>query len=371
MIAKSLKTELHSLHLEHSARMVAFAGYDMPVQYQTGIIAEHLHTRSAAGLFDVSHMGQLRVHGDDAAAALESCVPANIVGLQPGRQRYGFLTNHDGGILDDLMIANDGDSYRLVVNAACKDNDLAWLNNQIGDRVCIEPLQNLSLLALQGPSAQSVLSGLATEAETMNFMDARKMTILDTDCFVSRSGYTGEDGYELSLPSKDCERVARALLNHEDVLPVGLGARDSLRLEAGLCLYGQDIDAEVTPIEAGLGWAISASRRRDGARAGGFPGADIVLEQMSAGTDQQRVGIRPEGPAPLRSGVTLQDEHKVRLGKITSGSFGASFDGPIAMAYVDKQHAVPGTQVWAEVRNKLKQCVVCELPFVPHRYKRG
>jgi len=363
-------TALHALHEQQGARMVSFAGYSMPVQFTDGIISEHKHTREGVGLFDVSHMGQFRFRGDDVAVALESCIPVDIVGLKPGRQRYGFLTNDAGGIIDDLMIANTGDSILVVANAARKDIDYDWFTSRIGDRVKIERLEHSSLIALQGPEAHEVLSRYSSAASRMRFMDSLPMLIADIDCHVSRSGYTGEDGYEISVPSQHCESLARALLESDSVKPIGLGARDSLRLEAGLCLYGQDIDEDTSPIEAGLGWAISRARRTDGDRCGGFPGADRILSELANGPKRTRVGIQVDGRAPLRNGVKLLNENGAATGEITSGSFGASANAPVSMGYVATELAVPGTALLAEVRDKQKHCVVCELPFVPHRYVR-
>jgi len=364
-------TALHTLHEANGARMVSFAGYRMPVQYADGIIAEHQHTREHAGLFDVSHMGQIRLHGDAAAAALESCVPVDVAGLKPGRQRYGFLTSEDGGIIDDLMITNAGTSILMIVNAARKDLDFDWLSDRIGDRVKIERLEDLSLIALQGPKAQIALSPLAPAASEMRFMDSQPMTIANIACHVSRSGYTGEDGYEISVPTEHCESLARTLLDSEWVKPIGLGARDSLRLEAGLCLYGQDIDTDTSPIEADLGWAISRVRRADGDRAGGFPGVERIFSELASGSSRKRTGIKIEGRAPLRSGVKLVHENGRAAGHITSGSFGATANAPIAMGYVETALAAPGTSLLAQVRDKSKPCVTCELPFVPHRYRRN
>lgn len=377
MSTKDLTTALHALHLEMGARMVSFAGYQMPVQYGDGIISEHLHTREQAGLFDVSHMGQVCVSGKEAARALESCIPIDIVDLNVGRQRYGFLTNDDGGIVDDLIVANAGDDpdghpcYNIVVNASRKHDDLAWLDQRIGDQVSIRPRDDLSLLALQGPAAAAVLSAFAPGSSDMKFMDSRVFALDGVPATLARGGYTGEDGFEISLPTTHCEQFARDLLEHDAVKPIGLGARDSLRLEAGLCLYGQDIDASISPIEADLGWAISRKRRNGGERAGGFPGADRILGEIDSGCARRRVGIRPDGPAPVRNAVTLKDADSNEVGAITSGGFGASIDGPVAMALVRKQWANVGTEIWADVRNTLKRCLVTPLPFVPHRYKRG
>ncbi len=347
--------------------MVPFAGYEMPVQYAAGILAEHRHTRARASLFDVSHMGQARLHGADAAAALESLVPADIIGLAQGRQRYAFFTNEAGGILDDLVVANMGDHLFLVVNAGRKEQDFALLQG----RCRAEVLADRALLALQGPDSGKVMTRLAPDAATLVFMSITKTTIEGVECIVSRSGYTGDDGFEISAPAGGAEKLARLLLGHDEVRPAGLGARDSLRLEAGLCLYGHDIDESTTPVEAGLGWAIQRARRHGGTREGGFPGAEVILDQLEHGAPRQRVGILPEGRAPLREGASLQDSVGNTVGKLTSGGFGATLDAPVAMGYVRSNCAAEGTLLRAVVRGKQRACRVSALPFVPHRYYRG
>src|SRR5438445_2441936 len=304
------RTPLHALHVARGGKMVPFAGYDMPVQYAAGVLREHLHTRSSTGLFDVSHMGQIALHPksgkvEDAALALERLVPQDVLGVAPGRQRYAQFTNDQGGILDDLMVANFGSHLFLVVNAACKAEDEAHLRASLSDACVIEPLADRALIALQGPKAESVLAKLCADAPAMRFMDAGPRRVAGIDCFVSRSGYTGEDGFEISVPAEQAEILARALLEHSDVLPIGLRARDSLRLEAGLCLYGHDIDITTTPVEGALEWSIQKSRRAGGARAGGFPGADHILPQLEKGAPRRRVGLRPEGRAPVREGAPL------------------------------------------------------------------
>jgi aminomethyltransferase len=374
----SLKsTPLHALHVARGARMVPFAGYDMPVQYAPGVLKEHLHTRSAAGLFDVSHMGQIALRsksGDvsDAARALETLVPQDILALKPGRQRYAQFTNAQGGLLDDLMVAHLGDHLLLIVNAACKDADEAHLRAHLSEDCIIERLDR-ALIALQGPKAEAVLATLSTTTAAMTFMDVGPHQVMDIACVVSRSGYTGEDGYEISVPAKDAERLADALLAHADVLPIGLGARDSLRLEAGLCLYGHDIDATTTPAEAALEWSVQKSRRLGGARAGGFPGADIVLTQLDRGAPRRRVGFRPEGRAPVREGALLfADEGASEpIGRITSGGFGPSVNAPVAMGYLPraKDGSTP-TRVFAEVRGQRLPLAVAPMPFVTNTYKR-
>lgn len=369
-LTDSLRTPLYALHLEFGARMVPFAGYEMPVQYPPGIIAEHRHVRSHAGLFDVSHMGQVRISGADAALALETLLPADIAGLAPGRQRYTFFTTANGGILDDLMVANDGGELVLVVNAACTASDLARLRS-LEPRCHVGLLEDRALLALQGPGAVGVMQRLAPAAAALGFMGAAHSSVGGLACFVSRSGYTGEDGFEISVAAGDAERLARLLLAEKGVAPVGLGARDSLRLEAGLPLYGHDIDESTTPVEAGLAWAIPKVRRPGGARAGGFPGDQAIVAQLAAGAQRTRVGVVPEGRAPVREGAVLHDALGRPVGKVTSGGFGASIDGPVAMAYVEPGFAAPGTQLTALSRGKPRACRVATLPFFPHRYYRG
>ncbi len=370
-------TPLHALHLARGARMVPFAGYEMPLQYPTGILTEHLQTRARAGLFDVSHMGQVLLRPRsgvlaDAALALERLVPADILGLPPGRQRYAVFTNPRGGILDDLMVANAGDALVLVVNAACKWADLAHLTVHLAAECDIQPLFDRALVALQGPGAEAALSALSPEAAAMRFMDVRSLDIAGVTCLVSRSGYTGEDGYEISMPSEDAERVASALLGRPDVLPIGLGARDSLRLEAGLCLYGTDLDPMTTPVEASLDWSIGKSRRAGGARAGGFPGADAILRQLAAGPPRRRVGLLPEGRAPLRGGTRLfAGDPAQPVGTVTSGAFGPSLGAPMSMAMVSAPFTATGTLLAAELRGRAVAARVVPLPFVTAGFKRS
>ncbi|MBD9619631.1 glycine cleavage system aminomethyltransferase GcvT [Pseudomonas sp. PDM07] len=368
-----LKTPLHALHLELGARMVPFAGYDMPVQYPLGVMKEHQHTRDQAGLFDVSHMGQIRLTGANAAKALETLVPVDIIDLPEGMQRYAMFTNETGGILDDLMVANLGnDELFLVVNAACKDQDLAHLRKHIGDQCTIEPLfEERALLALQGPAAVTVLARLAPEVAKMTFMQFTRVKLLGVDCFVSRSGYTGEDGYEISVPAANAEALARALLAEPEVAAIGLGARDSLRLEGGLCLYGHDMNTETTPIEASLLWAISKPRRADGARAGGFPGAETVFAQQQTGVSRKRVGLLPQERTPVREGAEIVNEAGEIIGSVCSGGFGPTLGGPLAMGYLDSAYTVLETPVWAIVRGKKVPLLVSKMPFVPQRYYRG
>ncbi|EFQ61708.1 glycine cleavage system T protein [Pseudomonas fluorescens WH6] len=368
-----LKTPLHALHLELGARMVPFAGYDMPVQYPLGVMKEHLHTRDQAGLFDVSHMGQIRLTGANAAKALETLVPVDIIDLPVGMQRYAMFTNEQGGILDDLMVANLGnDELFLVVNAACKDQDLAHLRAHIGDQCTVEPLfEARALLALQGPAAVKVLARLAPEVSKMTFMQFAALRLLGVDCYVSRSGYTGEDGFEISVPAASAESLARSLLAETEVEAIGLGARDSLRLEAGLCLYGHDMNAETTPIEASLLWAISKARRADGVRAGGFPGADRIFTQQQTGVSRKRVGLLPQERTPVREGAEIVDAEGTVIGSVCSGGFGPSLGGPLAMGYLDSAFTALDTEVSALVRGKRVPLRVSKMPFVPQRYYRG
>ena len=363
-------TPLDALMRELGGKMVEFAGHALPVQFPAGVMKEHLHTRAAASLFDVSHMGQVLITGPDAALALETLVPADLVALKPGRQRYGLFTAPDGGILDDLMIANRGDHLFLVVNGACAEADIAHLRAHLGDRV--HPLPDRALMALQGPAAEDALARLIPAAAAMRFMDAATAIWEGITIWLTRSGYTGEDGFELSVPSAQAEAFARALLAQPEVAPAGLGARDSLRLEAGLCLYGHDIDTTTTPIEAGLSWAISPARRAGGARAGGFPGADIILGQMADGAPRTRVGLRPEGRAPVREGAAIfaTETAENAIGHVTSGGFGPSLEAPMAMGYLPADHATDGTRVFAEVRGRRLPCTVSPLPFRPATYKR-
>ena len=371
------RTPLHGLHVGLGGKMVPFAGYEMPVQYASGVLREHLHTRGKAGLFDVSHMGQMALHAksgrvEDAARALERLVPQDIIAVAPGRQRYAQFTNENGGILDDLMVANFGDHLFLVVNAACKAEDEAHLRKHLSDVCVIQPLPDRALIALQGPKAQSALAKLCADAPAMRFMDSGPHEVDGLDCFVSRSGYTGEDGFEISVPAGDAERLVKKLLENDDVRPIGLGARDSLRLEAGLCLYGHDLDTTTTPVEGALEWSIQKSRREGGARAGGFFGADKILAQLENGAPRRRVGLKAEGRAPVREGAALfADSTSIEsVGSVTSGGFGPSLNAPVAMGYLPASLAAPGTQVFAEVRGQRLPLKVAATPFVPNTYKR-
>lgn len=368
-----LITPLHTLHLELGARMVPFAGYDMPVQYPLGVMKEHQHTREQAGLFDVSHMGQILLTGAGAAKALEALVPVDIIDLPVGMQRYAMFTNEQGGILDDLMVANLGnDKLFLVVNAACKEQDLAHLRKHVGAHCEIQPLfEERALLALQGPAAVKVLQRLAPDVAKMTFMQFEPVTLLGTACYISRSGYTGEDGFEISVPTAHAEKLARALLAEPEVEAIGLGARDSLRLEAGLCLYGHDMNEKTTPIEASLLWAISKARRADGPRAGGFPGADTIFAQQQQGVARKRVGLLPQERTPVREGAEVVDAQGNVIGTVCSGGFGPTLGAPLAMAYLDSAFTPIDTEVWAIVRGKRVPMKVSKLPFVAQRYYRG
>jgi len=373
MSADLLHTPLHDLHLELGARMVPFAGYAMPVQYPAGILAEHRQCRHEAALFDVSHMGQLLLKGPDAAAALETLVPVDVIDLGMDKQRYGFFTNAQAGILDDLMITRREDGLMVIVNAACKEADLAHLRAHIGQRCEIVTMFDRALLALQGPMAVHAIARLAPGIEKLTFMTGGFFDVAGCACYVTRSGYTGEDGFEISVAATDAERFARALLAQPEVKPVGLGARNSLRLEAGLCLYGNDIDTTTTPVEAGLTWAIQKVRRSGGEREGGFPGSDKVLGQLqgSAALDRKRVGLVALERVPVREHTELQDTHGRRIGEVTSGLLGPTIDKPVAMGYVESAFAVPATRLNAIVRGKPVPMEVAGMPFVANRYYRG
>ena len=368
-----LNTPLNALHLELGARMVPFAGYSMPVQYPMGLMAEHIHTRSEAGLFDVSHMGQLRLVGTDAASAFESLMPVDVIDLPVGKQRYGLLLTDEGNIIDDLMFVNRGADIFVIVNGACKVNDIAHIQGRIGAKCQVIPMPERALLALQGPKAVDVLSRMVPGVEKLVFMTGASFDWQSADLFITRSGYTGEDGFEISVHNEQADLFARALLAQAEVKPIGLGARNSLRLEAGLCLYGNDIDTSTTPIEAGLNWAIQKVRRTGGARAGGFPGADIVLGQLdgSRSLTRKRVGLIAQERVPVREHVELQNTQGVKIGEVSSGLLGPSANVPVAMGYVDVASASLGTVVNAMVRGKAVPMTVSAMPFVPNRYYRG
>jgi aminomethyltransferase len=368
-----LTTPLNALHVELGARMVPFAGYSMPVQYPAGLMAEHHHTRTAAGLFDVSHMGQLRLVGADAAAAFETLIPMDVIGLQAGKQRYGLLLNDEGGILDDLMFVNRGADLFVIVNGACKAGDIAHIQARIGQRCDVIPMPERALLALQGPQAVAALSRMVPGVEKLVFMTGGSFSWAGADLFITRSGYTGEDGFEISVHNDHAEALARALLAQPEVKPVGLGARNSLRLEAGLCLYGNDIDTTTTPVEAALNWAMQKVRRTGGARAGGFPGADTVLAQLD-GTlplTRVRVGLVATERVPVREHVKLENMDGQTVGEVTSGLLSPTLNRPIAIAYVEPDYAAAGTELFAMVRGKPVPMVVTPTPFVPTRYHRG
>ncbi|MEM6385970.1 MAG: glycine cleavage system aminomethyltransferase GcvT [Pseudomonadota bacterium] len=371
------RTPLYDLNVAHGAKMVPFAGYEMPVQYPLGVMQEHLWTRAHAGLFDVSHMGQIRLTAksgtvEDAAAALETLVPVNLLGLREGRQRYAVFTNGDGGILDDLMVSRKDDHLLLVVNAARKNDDIAHLAAHLSDRCEVSPVTDRALVALQGPEAEMALAALVPSIAQTVFMDAVDITWNGVTLWVTRSGYTGEDGFEISVPAAVATAFVNVLLDHDAVQPIGLGARDSLRLEAGLCLYGQDMDGGLSPVEASLSWAIQKVRRTGGARAGGFPGADVILPQLENGVHRHRVGLRPDGKAPMRREVPLFQNAAggEQIGFVTSGGFGPSIKAPIAMGIVADSLHMPGTRLFGEVRGKRLPVTVADLPFRSSTYKR-
>lgn len=373
-----LKVPLNDLHIELGARMVPFAGYSMPVQYPAGLMAEHHHTRNAAGLFDVSHMGQLRLVGLDAAAAFETLMPVDVVDLPVGKQRYGLLLTDEGTIIDDLMFFNrdyaSGGDLFVIVNGACKVGDIAHIQQKIGMRCEVVPMPEQALLALQGPKAVEALARLVPGVEKLVFMTGGSFRWNNTDLFLTRSGYTGEDGFEISVPAAQADAFARALLAQPEVKPIGLGARNSLRLEAGLCLYGNDIDTTTTPVEAGLNWAMQKVRRSGGAREGGFPGAARILAQLQGGATapaRKRVGLIALERVPVRDHTELQDAAGQRIGEVTSGLLGPTIDKPVAMGYVDAASAAVGTRVNAIVRGKPVPMEVASMPFVPNRYYRG
>lgn len=370
-MSELLKTPLFDLHEKLGAKMVPFAGYAMPVQYPAGVLKEHLATRESAGLFDVSHMGQIRAHGPNLAEALESLLPQDVLGLEVNRQRYGLLTNADGGIRDDLMFANCGDHFMLVVNAACKHDDFGWLRQGLPASIDLELLENKALLAVQGPRARQAMSRLAPALAELRFMDTTNIEIQGIPCWVSCSGYTGEDGFELSVAAERATALAELLLACPEIAAIGLGARDSLRLEAGLCLYGHDIDTDTTPVSANLKWAVSPVRRPGGKREGGYPGADIVAATWQQGSARKRVLLDIEGRAPVREGVQLVTGQGEVCGRVTSGGFGPSVGKPVAMAYVDTPVVESGATLFAEVRKNRIPVNVRTQPFVEQRYYRG
>lgn len=377
------KTALHATHVSLGAKMVEFAGYEMPVQYRDGVLKEHLHTREKAGLFDVSHMGQAFLEtkqtplgASDAhekiATALETLVPGEIQKLRKGGLRYSVLLNEQGGVLDDLMITrpfgdDDQGALFLVVNAAMKSQDFALIEKLLADHATLKIADDRSLLALQGPTATNVIADVIPGAEAQTFMTMRQYQWEGSDVYVSRCGYTGEDGFEISVPDHTAEQLAKTLLDHNDVAPIGLGARDSLRLEAGLCLYGHDLTPETTPVAGNIGFVLGKRRREEG----GFPGADRILKEYADGAENLRVGVRPEGRAPAREGVKIESTDGIAIGDITSGGFGPTAGGPVAMGYVDAKFAATGTKVHLIVRGKALPAEITDMPFVPHRYYRG
>jgi aminomethyltransferase len=369
-IADGRRTPLYDLHVEAEAQFTAFAGWQMPLRYADGTLREHLHTRAHAGLFDISHMGQIALRGKRRAAALEALTPADVIDLPPGRQRYALLTNHDGGIIDDIVIANMGEELVLVVNAARTATVLPYLHEELGHACEIRHLDDLALLAVQGPAASATVATLAADLPVMPFQSVRALDLDDTPCRISRSGYTGEDGYEIAVSASDACDLARRLLAQNGVQWIGLGARDSLRLEAGLCLYGHDIDERTTPLAAGLGWTWPAVRRPGGERPGGFPGAEELADELAAGAAMRRVGLLPEGRAPLRENTGLLSEDGNVVGRITSGLFSPSLERPIAMGYLRADCARNDTPLHSMLRGRAIPVARTALPFVPHRYHK-
>ena len=375
-MAQALKrTPLYELHCELGAKLTEFAGYEMPVQYSLGILGEHQHTRTKAGLFDVSHMGQIILRGSsyqETALALEKVIPMDVLGLKEGRQRYGFLTTDGGGILDDLMFSNREDHIFVVLNAACKDSDIVHLRTLLEPEISIEVIENRALIALQGPASETVLSEFNSQISAMKFMDIETLSIAGAECWISRSGYTGEDGFEISIPSSAAEAITRSILSKQEVEFVGLGARDSLRLEAGLCLYGHDIDEETTPVEASLTWAIQKARRTNGERANGFLGDKIITQQLDMGTYRKRVGFLPQTRAPMREGVEIYETESSKevIGKITSGGYGPTVGYPVAMGYINSEYVDSNDNLFGELRGKRVPVKIAKLPFVPLNFKR-
>ncbi len=375
-MAQALKrTPLYELHCELGAKLTEFAGYEMPVQYSLGILGEHQHTRTKAGLFDVSHMGQIILRGSsyqETALAFERAIPMDVLGLKVGRQRYGFLTTDGGGILDDLMFSNREDHIFVVLNAACKDSDIVHLRTLLEPEISIEVIENRALIALQGPASETVLSEFNSQISAMKFMDIETLSIAGAECWISRSGYTGEDGFEISIPSSAAEAITRSILSKQEVEFVGLGARDSLRLEAGLCLYGHDIDEETTPVEASLTWAIQKARRTNGERANGFLGDKIITQQLATGTYRKRVGFLPQTRAPMREGVEIYETESSKevIGKITSGGYGPTVGHPVAMGYINSEYVDSNDNLFGELRGKRVPVKIAKLPFVPLNFKR-
>jgi len=369
------KTPLNALHREFGAKLTEFAGYEMPVQYRLGILGEHQHTRKKAGLFDVSHMGQVILSSQsyqETALALEKVLPMDVLGLKIGRQRYGFLTTENGGILDDLMFSNRGDHIFVVLNAACKETDIKHLRSLLEPDISVKEIENRALIALQGPASEAVLGKYHPQIKNMKFMDVETLPIDGAECWISRSGYTGEDGFEISIPAKAAEPITRSILSNQNVEFIGLGARDSLRLEAGLCLYGHDVDQATTPVEASLTWAIQKARRSNGSRASGFIGSEIILKQLASGTNKKRVGLLPQTRAPMREGVEIfaTETSKEAIGKITSGGYGPTVGHPIAMGYINSEYTNSEDDLFGELRGKRVPVKISNLPFVPLNFKR-
>ncbi|GJM05540.1 MAG: aminomethyltransferase [marine bacterium B5-7] len=364
--AELKRTPLYSLHIEQNAQMVPFAGYEMPVQYSNGLKQEHLHTREHAGLFDISHMGQVKLSGESAIQFLESLVPSRIQDLSQNAQRYTVFTNEHGGIIDDLMITNADDYFFIVINAACKDNDIKIMQRQLPDDCILEELTEFALLALQGPKASAVMQRFCPAATELVFMSGDEFTINDVPCFINRCGYTGEDGFEISIPAKHAEDLARNLLAENEVALIGLGARDSLRLDAGYCLYGHDLDVNTSPLEANLNWVISKSRLEDESHS--YPGIETIRHQSQQGVERLRIGLLSDGKAPIREGVAILNEQEEIIGNISSGGYSPTVEKPVAIGYVNKQYASVGTQLIVKVRNRIQQVKVVTLPFVEHRY---
>jgi aminomethyltransferase len=360
------RTPLYPLHKELGARLVNFAGYEMPVQYSLGIKKEHLHVRKKAGLFDISHMGQVNLSGDLAVQMLEKITPSDFQSLSESRQRYSLLTNNNGGIIDDLMITNTGDHFFIVVNASCKKNDIEYMRNQLSTGCILEEVSDHALLALQGPQASTVMQRFCPEATKMDFMTGRQFIINSTKCFINRCGYTGEDGFEISIPSESAITLAKLLLAEDEVEAIGLGARDSLRLEAGLCLYGHDIDETTTPVEANLNWVISKSRIKDSSQY--YPGIETIRNQLADGISRLRIGLVSEGKSPLREGMTILNEKEETVGNLSSGGFSPSIEKPIAIGYIDKEYAGIGTKLIVKVRDRIQKVHVIAMPFITHQY---
>lgn len=360
------RTPLYPLHIEQSAQIVPFAGYEMPVQYSKGVKQEHLHTRKHAGLFDISHMGQVKLSGDNAAQFLESLVPSRVQDLSINAQRYTVFTNAHGGIIDDLMITNAGDYLFVVINAACKENDITYMQSLLPDSCKLEELTDFALLALQGPEASLVMQRFCPAATELTFMTGGQFTLNGVSCLINRCGYSGEDGFEISIPADHAVNIAQCFLTEDEVEPIGLGARDSLRLEAGYCLYGHDLDENTSPVEANLNWVISKSRLKDESQ--NYPGIEIIRQQLQQGTDRSRVGLLSDGKAPIREGASILNEREESIGSITSGGFSPSVEKPIAIGYTNKQYASVGTQLIVKVRDRIQQVKVVALPFVEHRY---